>query len=202
MNKQAWSCSAGLALLAWLPLAASAGPGTAPVNQGPRGGFLAQVDLDFGGDDLATVYFEDDDSQDITAGQGVALSVGGYFRPIESSAFEIEASVGYKYATTAADNADINVSRTLLQLEALYRWPNGFYVGAGLMEHFGPELNGDGFFEDIKFDDATGFNAEIGWRWISLHYTNISYSHEFFEDVDASHVGIRFTYRFGQPWTN
>ena len=202
MNKPLLSCSIGLALLAWLPLSANAGPGAAPANLGPRGGFLAQMDLDFGGDDLATVYFEDDDSQDITAGQGVALSVGGYFRPIESSPFEIEASVGFKYATTQAENADINVSRTLLQLEALYRWPNGFYVGAGLMQHFSPELNGDGFFEDVSFEDATGFNAEIGWRWISLHYTDISYAHEFFEDVDASHIGIRFTYRFGAPWTN
>jgi outer membrane protein with beta-barrel domain len=192
-----------LALLSSVSTAQSAAPAK---DLGPRGGFLAQLDLDFGGDDLATVYFEDDESQDLTAGQGVALSVGGYFRPVESSPFEIEASIGYKYATTQAENADINVSRTLLQLEALYRWPNGVYVGAGLMQHFSPELNGDGFFEDVRFDDATGLNLEIGWRWISLHYTDISYGNEFLdfigEEVDASHFGVRFTYRVGQKWTN
>jgi len=195
----------GAALLALFSITAQAA-GPASSDLGPRGGFLGQLDLDFGGDDLATVYFEDDDSQDITAGQGVTLSAGGYFRPLDDSAFEIDASVGYKYATTQADNADINVSRTVMQLGALYRWPNGFYVGAGLVEHFSPQLNGDGFFEDIQFDDATGFNLEIGWRWISVHYTDIKYTNDFLdffdEEVDASHVGLRFTYRFGQRWTN
>ena len=167
---------------------------------GPRGGFLVQTDLDFGGDDLATVYFDDDTSQDVTAGQGLALSLGGYFRPIESSPFEIEASIGYKFLTTKANNADIHVERTLLQLEALYRWPNGFYLGAGLMNHMNPKVKGDGFFEDLKFDNATGLNAEIGWRWISLHYVNLKYSNDLVEDVDASSVGIRFTYRSGQRW--
>jgi hypothetical protein len=196
------TCAALLALFS--SAAQAAGP--ASKDLGPRGGFLAQLDADFGGDDLATVYFEDDSSQDITAGQGVTLSAGGYFRPIADSTFEIDASLGYKYATTQADNADINVSRTVMQLGASYRWPNGFYLGAGLVEHFGPELNGDGFFEDIQFDDATGFNVEIGWRWISVHYTDIKYTNDFLdlfdEEVDASHVGVRFTYRFGQRWTN
>ena len=195
----------GAALLALFCITAQAA-GPASKDLGPRGGFLGQFDLDFGGDELATVYFEDDDSQDLTAGQGVTLSVGGYFRPIDASSFEIDASIGYKYATTQADNADINVSRTVMQLGASYRWPNGFYLGAGLVEHFGPELNGDGFFEDIQFDDATGFNVEIGWRWISVHYTDIQYTNDFLdffgEDIDASHVGLRFTYRFGQRWTN
>jgi len=195
----------GAALLALFSITAQAA-GPASSDLGPRGGFLGQLDLDFGGDDLATVYFEDDDSQDITAGQGVTLSAGGYFRPLDNSAFEIDASIGYKYATTQADNADINVSRTVMQLGALYRWPNGFYVGAGLVEHFSPQLNGDGFFEDVQFDDATGFNVEIGWRWISVHYTDIQYTNDFLdffgEDIDASHVGLRFTYRFGQRWTN
>ena len=169
---------------------------------GPRGGFLAQVDADFGGDDVATVFFEDDSSQDLTAGQGLALSLGGYFRPIANSPFEIEASVGYKFSTTAASNADIGMTRTLVQLEGLYRWPNAFYMGAGLMQHMNPKLDGDGFFPDVSFDDASGFNAEIGWRWISVHYTSIKYSNDFVEDVDASHVGLRLTYRFGQAWSN
>lgn len=167
---------------------------------GRRGGLLVQTDFDFGGDNLATVYFDDDEDQDVKAGQGMALSVGGYFRPIETSPFELQMSVGYKFVTTRASNADIGVTRTLLQLEGLYRWPSGFYLGAGLMHHIGPELDGDGFFEDVGFDDATGVNTEIGWRWIGLHYTQMEYSNALVEDVDASHVGVRFTYRFGQRW--
>jgi len=167
---------------------------------GSRAGLLVQVDADFGGDKIATVDFEDGDSQDVRAGQGLALSVGGYFRPIESSRLEIDFGLGYKFVTTAASNADIHLTRTLAQLGARYRWPNGFYLAGGLMRHIDPKLNGDDFFEDVQFDDATGFNAEIGWRWISLHYVQMDYSNPFFEDIDASSIGLRFTYRVGQRW--
>jgi len=164
---------------------------------GKRGGFLLQADIDYGGDDVATVVFEDDSSQDLKAGQGLGISLGGWFRPIESSPFELQASVGYKFSTTAASNADIGMQRMLLQLDGLYRWPNGFYAGGGLMEHLSPKLDGDGFFPNVNFDDATGFNLELGWKWISLHYTDISYSSPGFEDVDASHIGVRLTWRVG-----
>jgi hypothetical protein len=196
---------AALFALGALTLAAHARAGGRQGDLGPRGGFLAQVDADFGGDKVATVFFEDDSDQSITAGQGLAISAGGYFRPVAHSRFEVEASVGYKYATSKASNADVHVSRTLLQLEGLYRWPNGFFMGAGLMQHINPTIHGDGFFDDVEFDDASGLNLELGWRWISLHYVAMSYSTRsdlFDGTVDASHVGIRFTYRFGQPWTN
>jgi hypothetical protein len=164
---------------------------------GPRGGFMTQLDLDFGGDDLATVSFEDGDSQDIEAGQGVTFSVGGWFRPVASSPFEVQALLGYKYTTTAAENADINVSRVVLALNGVYRFDNGAYLSAGLTHHASPELDGDGFFEDIPFDDATGFRMEVGWRWIGLHYTSMEYSSTFYENVDASSIGLSLTYRFG-----
>jgi len=178
--------------------AAQAADPAGEASHGKRGGLLLQMDADFGGDEVATVVFEDDSDQDLTAGQGVTLSVGGYFRPVESSPFRIEGSVGYKFSTTAASNADIGMSRTLLQLGGAYEWPNGFYLGAGVVQHLGPKLDGDGFFEDIDFDDATGFNFEIGWKWVALHYTQMTYESDFYEDVDASSIGVRLTYRFGQ----
>jgi len=187
-------------LLVLASLAATAQAEDTEMDFGPRVGFLGQLDLDYGGDDVATVFFEDDDSQNIKAGQGMAVSLGAYFRPIASSSFEIDASVGYKFSTTAASNADIGVERTMLQLGVSHRWPNGFYLGGGLVENLSPTVNGDGFFEDIDFDNATGYNVEIGWRWISLHYTGMTYKSDLYEDVDASHFGVRFTYRYGQKY--
>ena len=99
---------------------------------------------------------------------------------------------------TAAENADIKMTRSTLQLNGIYRFANDWYAGAGFVQHMSPELDGDGFFEDVEFDDANGFNVEVGWRWVALHYTKMEYSSPGFEDVDASNVGIRFTYRFGQ----
>lgn len=172
----------------------------APPDLGNRAGFLALLDFDYGGDDVAEVFFEDGDSQNVKAGQGMTIAVGAYFRPIGNSPFEIDASVGYKLSTTAASNADIGVERTLLQLGGAYRFPNGFYVGASWVQHMSPTVDGDGFFEDIDFDDSTGFNFEIGWKWVALHYTDMTYSSDLYEDVDASNIGVRFTYRYGAAY--
>jgi hypothetical protein len=160
-----------------------------------RAGWLLDLDLDFGGDDLATVSFTDGESQDIKAGQGIQLGVGGYFRPKPTVPFELQGIVGYKFVTTAATNADIRVTRTVLQFNAVYRHASDWYLGAGLEHHLGPKLDGDGFFEDIEFDDATGFTVEIGWRWLGLHYTTMEYSAPGYEDADAGHIGLRLTWR-------
>ena len=76
-----------------------------------RGGFLGQLDLDFGGDDIATLSFTDGDTQNVKAGQGLGLGVGGWFRPVESVPFELQGILGYKVVWTAADNADIKMTR-------------------------------------------------------------------------------------------
>ena len=102
--------------------------GRTGATRAKRGGFLAQLDLDFGGDDLATVSSTDGDSQDVKAGQGVAFGVGGWFRPgANPCRSRSQALLGYKYATTAADNADINVSRVVFELNGIYRFTNDWY---------------------------------------------------------------------------
>jgi len=187
-------CAAALA--AALMSVASFTQAAEPVK---RGGFLAQMDLDFGGDDVATLAFTNGDTQNVKAGQGLGLGIGGWFRPVESVPFELQGILGYKVVFTAADNADIQMTRTTLQLNGIYRFANDWYAGGGYTMHMSPELDGDGFFENIEFDDANGITVEFGWKWIGLHYTNIKYSSPGFEDVDASNIGIRFTGRFGGP---
>jgi len=166
-------------------------------EHGAHAGFLVQTDLEFGGDTVATVGFEDGDTQNVHAGQGISLGVGGYVRPSDRVPIEISGAIGFKYVTTAADNADINLSRTVLKLDATYWFDQNWFVTAGLTQHLSPKLDGDGFFEDVSFDDATGVSAEVGWRWIALRYTKIEYSLPGFEDTDASSVGLSFTWRFG-----
>ena len=167
-----------------------------PGDSGNRFGFAVQTDLDFGGDDLATVSFKNGKSQDVKAGQGVTVSAGLHFRPVDTTPFDVQALVGYKYVTTAASNADITVTRVVLQLVGDYQFDNGVYLGGGVVQHSGTKLDGDGFFRNVDFDDATGFVLESGWRWVGLHYTNIKYRNNFVKNVDASHVGVRFMFRF------
>jgi hypothetical protein len=166
-------------------------------EHGARGGFLVQTDLEFGGDSVAAVAFENGDTQNVHAGQGVSLGIGGYVRPSDRVPIEIAGIIGIKYVTTAASNADINLSRTVIKLNATYWFDKDWFVTAGLTHHSSPKLDGDNFFEDVQFDDATGFSAEVGWRWIGLRYTKIEYSLPGFEDTDASSVGLSFTWRFG-----
>jgi hypothetical protein len=155
-----------------------------------------QADLDFGGDDLATVSFTDGSTQEVAAGQGITFAAGGYFYPMESSAFSLRGTVGYKFVTTAADNADIGVSRVVLQLMGDYALTNDWHAGLGLVRHSGTKLDGDGFFDDVKFDDSTGFAVEVGWRWAALRYTDIKYTDELGFDWDASNVGVSFAFKF------
>ena len=88
-------------------------------DTGKRGGFLAQMDLDFGGDDIATLSFTDGDTQDVKAGQGIGIGIGGWFRPVASVPFELQGALGYKVVFTAAENADIKMTRSTLQLNGI-----------------------------------------------------------------------------------
>jgi hypothetical protein len=185
-------------ILAALAAASLALAGTAhSADSGKRGGLLLNFDLDYGGDDLVVVSFTNGDSQNVKAGQGVSVGFGGWFKPVEDLPFELQGALGYKYVTTAATNADVKVTRTTLQLNAVYRFDNDWYLAGGLIRHMGPELDGDGFFEDIEFDDANGLSLEVGWKWIGLHITQLDYSSDEYEDADAGSIGVRFTWRPG-----
>jgi hypothetical protein len=161
-----------------------------------RFGFLVEADIEYGGDDIITVSFTDGTDQDIKAGQGATVAAGGYFKPHESSPFSVRGTVGYKFVTTAASNADIGIDRTVFELVGNYEWPSGFWLGAGLTQHTGIELDGDGFGPNVDFDDATGFTAEVGWKWLSLSYTAIDYKDEFGGEWDAGSVGLALAWRF------
>ena len=161
-----------------------------------RGGWLVNLDLDYGGDDVATVFFEDDDTQNVKAGQGMAFR-GRLLPPDRQLALRNRGQRGLQ----VLDHGGVQCRHRREPHDAaarVCRIANEWYLGGGLLRHMSPKVDGDGFFEDIDFDDAMGFNLEIGWRWIALHYTDMTYESDLYEDVDASHFGVRFTYRYGQ----
>lgn len=158
-------------------------------------GFTFEADLEYGGDDLATFEFDDGSTQDIKTGQGITLALGGHYRAAESP-FSVRGTVGYKYVTTKASNADISISRTVLEVVGNYLWDNGWWVGGGITHHSGIKFDADGFGPDVDFDDATGPTLEVGWRWIALTYTNLDYKDEFGGEWDASNFGLKLTSKF------
>jgi len=158
-------------------------------------GFVFEADLEYGGDDLATISFIDGSSQDIMAGQGLTLALGGHYRAV-GSPLSLRGTVGYKYVTTKATNADISVGRTVIEVVGNYLWPTDWWVGAGVTHHSSIKFDADGFGSDVSFDDATGPTVEVGWRWIALSYTQLEYQDRFGNDWDASSVGLTLTSKF------
>ncbi len=174
-----------------------AAPSTA-ANSGSSGqvGFAAALDAEFGGDDILKVKFTNGSTQTMHAGQGVGFNVGAHYRP-ENSKFDFLGTIGYKYVTTAANNADIHLDRVVFKLAAYYDLTDTWWVSAGPVWHTGVHLKGDGFTSDVNFSDAVGFNFSVGWRWIGIGYTNMSYEAErpFVGKVDASNFGIYLQWR-------
>lgn len=189
----------------WLSLAmtvAAAGvistAAAAPRSSGVKIGPVVEGALSFGGDTVSTVEFTNGDTQDLKAGNGGSLSVGVHIQPQMDSPWDLRATVGYKYTGVNARNADITLTRTVWQLIGSYEFLSGFRLGAGATYHHGVHFNGDGYFDDIAFDNATGPTVEFGWRWVALTYTNMTYKarYPYAGELNANNVGVRFAWEF------
>jgi hypothetical protein len=188
----------GRVLVCLLALAACDGAHAqdATARQPKRWGAALQFDLSSGGDRL------DDDlgvDSGITLGQGLTLSGGVYFRPVEHSNFEMQVLAGFKSAAPLPIVAGpyTDVTRWVFQVLADYRSGDKWYFGGGLVLHGNPKVhNGLQYGSDIHFDDAAGALFEGGWNWIGLQCTYIQYHHGGLGTLDASNCGVRFTFHF------
>ncbi len=152
-----------------------------------RVGFVVDLAAEFGGDDLVTVVLDNNDSEDITAGDGIVLGAGGYWLLREN--FGLQGTLAYKIKQTSADNSDLGLERWIVDVSAI-TFVDDFQFAAGLVHHTNIDFDGDGFLPDFSFDDATGLKLEIGYSWFALSYTNIDYEVNGFS-FDASNVGLR-----------
>jgi hypothetical protein len=158
-------------------------------------GFAAEVDFEYGGDNIATLEFEDGSGQHVKTGSGITVALGAHYRADESP-FSVRTTFGYKYQTTQASNADIDVGRFVIEAVGNYLFENDWWVGAGVTHHTGIKFDGDDFVDNIDFKDATGPTVEVGWRWFALSYTNLDYKGKFGGEADASSFGLTITSAF------
>lgn len=158
-------------------------------------GFVGEMNLEFGGDEIAQISFVDGSTQKIRTGQGVGLNGGGHFRPAGWDV-DFSGTLGYKYVTTKATNADINIGRVTFKLLATYDPFDSWWVGAGPEWHMGTKYDGDGFTPNVKFQDSVGLTIRVGWRWVGLSYTNMEYKVQSTgRKVDASSIGLLVWWR-------
>lgn len=178
--------------------AANEAPAPPAAGSGPSFRFVVEGAGEFGGDPVASVFFEDGSTQEVHGGQGVTLAGGGELRPSSQSPVAVRATVGFKYVTTRATNAHITLTRVPVELVATYDLPGGAWVGGGYVRHMALKFQGDGLGPDMEFDDANGATAELGWRWVALTYTAMRYTDAQGDGYDASNVGLSFVHRFGR----
>ncbi|MGB5941856.1 MAG: hypothetical protein WBG71_03165 [Leeuwenhoekiella sp.] len=158
--------------------------------------FLIEGGGEYGGDEILTVFFTDGGDQKMRAGQGVFLALGGQFEFQEPKNFMLRASMGIKYTTTAADNANIRLTRLPIDLMPYWIIKEDFRLGVGITSHQNVRFKGDGFVEDIGFKGTLGTRFEIGYNWIAVTYTILDYKSEMGEKFSANSVGLSLSYVF------
>ena len=152
-----------------------------------RIGWIAEIAAEFGGDELVTVTLDNNEREDITAGDGLSLAGGGYWllRPD----FGVQGLLGYKLNESSAADSDLGVDRWTLEASA-FTFLGDVQLTAGVVHHRDINFDGDGFLPDFSFDDATGLKLDAAWRWFALSYTQIDYEVNGFR-FDAGSIGLR-----------
>lgn len=181
--------AAGLSLVVSGSAAAQDAP-AAPAPKGVSFDLLAEIGVEYGGDRVAKFEFTNGGTQTMRAGQGGTAAVGVRVRPRRGSPLGVRATAGIKYVTTAADNANITLTRIPLEVVGSYHVTKDVWAGAGYVHHARIRFDGDRFGPDIEFKSANGATVEVGWRWAALTYTALEYTGGGAPGLDASSLGV------------
>jgi len=163
-----------------------------------KANFLLEGGIEYGGDEILEVTFTDGDSQTVLAGQGGYVAVGGEFSLPSIKAVSLRASIGYKYNTTAAENANITLTRIPINIIPYWHLNKYIRLGIGLTTHQFIQFEGDGFVPDIDFESSFGPRIELAYKFIALTYTQIDYRIPAISSVSAGSFGISVSYVFAK----
>jgi hypothetical protein len=158
--------------------------------------FLIEGGIEYGGDEILQIFFTNGEDQTMRAGQGGYIAVGGELQFSSVKQLMLRASIGIKYNTTAADNANIRLTRFPVHLTPFWKINGDFRLGVGITTHLNPNLKGDGFVPDVAFTSTMGPRFEFGYKWIALTYTAISYEDVSGESFSASSIGASISLTF------
>jgi hypothetical protein len=162
---------------------------TTSSNQKPLR-FLLGAAFEFGGENLAEVYFTDGSVQKMNSGQGGTLFAGGQVRLTKSEKLFLRGSVGFKYLTTKADNANIRLTRIPLQLSLNYMPAKKWRFATGIVSHQAINLKFDGLGQDAKFTSVPGLQFEAGYGLFALSYTVMKYKDANNASYRANAIGV------------
>lgn len=143
----------------------------------------------FGGDDLATVEYDNGADDDLEAGGGIYLG-GGIEFPLLVGDMALRTSVGYQFDSVDADNGDAEFDRIPWDVMVLLGTAP-HRLGIGLTYHTDVQYDfHDDFGQDVdaEFDDALGlvlaYELQLSPMFsLSFKYTDIEY-----EEVPVARV--------------
>jgi hypothetical protein len=164
--------------------------------------FVLGAGLTFGGDKIATAYYEDGDEIDLRAGDMVAVQAGIDYRV--SPEFSLKATVGYHVDDASARNGDMRFQRVPFELLGYYHVTEKVRVGGGLRYVTGAEFrsSGAGDIGDYKFKNTTSAVAELEYMatpsiGVTLRYVNDEYEEKGYGGkLKGDHVGAFANFYF------
>jgi len=162
----------------------------------------------FGGDTIATVNYDNDDTAKVHAGGLIAVN-GGIelqFTPLVSA----QAVVSYHFDRANASNGDVKFERTPVELLGHFRLNDWFRLGGGARYTSAAKFRATGyasnFLADVDFKPAWGTVVEgeffpmksfgIKVRYVSEKFKAKNSPNPNAPALDGSHGGVYFNYYF------
>jgi hypothetical protein len=172
---------------------------------------LVGVAITGGGDKIASVEYANGGSRDITAGGLVQLS-GGIEYHEKGQPWGVQATVGYHFDNTSADNGNQRFQRWPLEVIGLFNLTPKFRMGVGARYAAAAKFTSDGagYVGNADFKAQLGGLVMAEWlitpsmgvqlRFVDEKYkvdeTNLSTGTTRRVTVDGSHGGLGFNYYF------
>jgi hypothetical protein len=165
---------------------------------------LVGVIITGGGDKIASVEYENGGSRDITAGGLVQVS-GGVEYHEKGSPWGVQATIGYHFDNSSADNGNQRFQRWPLELVGTFYVAPRFRVGVGARYAAAAKFTSDGagFVGNADFKAQLGGLVMVEWlitpsAGLQLRYVDEKYKVKGVNDVtiDGSHGGLGFNYYF------
>jgi opacity protein-like surface antigen len=172
--------------------------------------FMVGIGLTVGGDNVATVQYQDNSTNNVSAGTGIQLMMGADYRIAEH--FSMQASVGYHGRFALGSNGDTSFTRYPIELLAYYNVNEKWRIGGGVQYISKPSLSGSGVAAryDQDYQNTTGAIFEVEYFPIDRLGVKFRAVKETFkptapynynvnnpgQSIDGSHVGILSNYYF------
>jgi len=172
---------------------------------------LVGIALTGGGDKLASAEFSDGTTKDISAG-GLVYVYGGAEFHEKGSPFGFQATIGYHFDNTSANNGSQRFSRWPIEAIALYNVAPQFRVGVGARYASSAKFtsSGAGYVGNADLTSHVGVVLMGEWlitpsMGLQLRYVDEKYKADVYSyqddqihrvDYNGSHGGLGFNYYF------